>query len=162
MERRALGHQCLGPTAPRSGSTGGPQPSLPKRRAGQVLSHPQFTPATKGRSAGPVVMMVMTEIAYKSRPAVSCLTTLLWKVNHCPHLADGETQAQRSRSHTTSKELTLQPQSPTPTHLPSAGWGGRWETPSRIQAHQTVTKHLGVPSHQWDHFWNRTLQETHC
>lgn len=108
--------------------THGPQPSLPEppARAGPLWS--SIYPSRQGkRSAGPVVMMVMTETANKSK-ACSVLPhhCLMQKVNHCPHLADGETQAQRSRGHTTIKGPTgPKPQSPTPTPPPTPwDWGG--------------------------------------
>ena len=105
------------------GGTGGPQPSLPKPPAGAGPLWSSIYPSRHGkRSAGPVVMMVMTD---KSK-ACSVLPhhCLMQKVNHCPHLADGETQTQRSRGHTTSKGPTgPKPQSPTPPPPPQ-DWGG--------------------------------------
>ena len=143
------------------GGTGGPQPSLPKPPAGAGPLWSSIYPSRQGkRSAGPVVMMVMTD---KSK-ACSVLPhhCLMQKVNHCPHLADGETQTQRSRGHTTSKGPTgPKPQSPTPPPPPQ-DWGGGRE-PIQDLGTPEVTKHLSVPLPPAGSLPGpRTLQETHC
>lgn len=154
------------------GGTGGPQPSLPKRRAGTGPLSSSVYPSHQGkRSAGPVVMMVMTEIAYKSK-ACSVLPyhSLMQKVNHCPHLADGETQAQRSRGHTTSKGLTAQaPVTHTHTTSITTGWEGRGGkpiqdpgTPDSHQAPGCPPPTSGITSWNQDSAGNTLLAQTRC
>lgn len=173
-ERRALGHlvRCLGPTAPRSGRHGWP-PAVPPRAPGRnrsslVLGLPQ--PPRK-------------EVSWASShdgddgnslqvQGLQCLASPLSYAEGkpLPHLADGETQAQRSRGHTTSKGLTAQaPVTHTHTTSITTGWERRGGkpiqdpgTPDSHQAPGCPPPTSGITSWNQDSAGNTLLAQTRC